>query len=367
VQGGVNLVRWQLGAGTTDGCALPLISVGGRADLYDLKLAQTMDDLLKLQKAHGLSHIMVPMQDMSLWQDKPTSFGATRQIEGYKSLAAENLPLQEQYLRYVVARFGCFVDIWEMFNEDLCAPNDYLAHLAQIVRRVDPYDHIVTTNYPRPQEDWCEIICPHKYFRIPAGGVDVYLAKEIGRWKSYGKPVQYTEGGNKGWLSNYDPHKWRVAYWTAFMNESGMLVWSMSGRKTDPRVNRGGGNANAYIGPETRQAFRVLNEFTRNLPVDMRPTDTGRTEEHDKVRTYGLSNGKTTVIYAHHFAYRKLPLSANTKLVVETGPGNFTVKWINPADGKMIASERCESAGLVQRVQLPRFRIDAACRIDRID
>ena len=146
------------------------------------------------------------------------------------------------------------------------APDDYLAHLAKVVRQADPYDHMIATSYPRPRADWCEIVTPHKYFRTPSNDVDVYLAKEIGKHNAHGKVVQYTEGGNKDWISNYDPIKLRVAVWTAFMNESGMLFWSMSGRKTDPAKGRGR-NSNAYIGPETRQAFRVLNEFTRDLPI----------------------------------------------------------------------------------------------------
>jgi len=254
-----------------------------------------------------------------------------------------------------------------MFNEDLWAPNDYLAHLACVIRQADPYDHILTTNYPRPREAWCEIICPHKYFRIPANGVDVYLASQIGRWKSYGRPVQYTEGGNKGWISNYDPVKWRVAYWTAFMNESGMLLWSMSGRKTAPSDKRGGGNSNAYIGPETRQAFRVLNEFTRELPIDMRPIESGRNEEHDSIRTYGLSNGNLTVLYVHHYADHSSYFSTNRRLMVDAGPGKFSVKWIDPADGKVIPSDEGEQVGQLLRLPMPRFKIDAACRIDRID
>jgi len=364
-QGGANLLRWQLGAGTRQGCALPLIPIGGQADRYDTELATKMDDLFRLQKNHGFSHIVVLFQDMSLWSDDETAFGKTRQVEGYKSLTSENLPVQEDYIRYVVARFGCFVDIWEIFNEDMWAPGDYLRHLAKVIRQADPYDHIITTNYPRPREEWCEIIAPHKYFRIPANDVDVYLAKEIGRYKSFGKVVQYTESGNKGWLPNYDPVKWRLAAWTAFINESGMLYWNMSGRKTTPRKARSGGNANTYIGPETRRAFRVLNEFTRGLPIEMRPIDVSETEPHDKIRTYALSNGDVSVIYAHHYRDYEVPFSHRTRLVLDAGPGKFKFKWISPADGSEIFSDELETSNRVLRIPIPRFTIDAACRVDR--
>jgi len=196
--------------------------------------------------------------------------------------------LQEQYIRYIVARYGAFVDIWEIFNEDSYAPDDYLAHLAKVIRDADPYDHIITTNYERPLAPWCEMVTPHEYMGMPAKDVDAHLGKEFARFKSFGKPVLYTEFGNQGQLSNYDPIKWRIATWTAFMNECGILFWNMSGKKVSG-LSRG--NANAYLGPESRQYFRVLQEFTKDLPIDMRPVAAGYTEQTD-IRTYGLSNGK---------------------------------------------------------------------------
>jgi len=364
-QGAVNLLRWQLGAGTTAGCALALIPADGPADRYDTELAAKMDDLLRLQKSHGFSHIMILFQDMSLWGNGGSIFGGARDLENYKSLKAKNLPLQERYLRYVVARFGCFVDVWELFNEDSYAPNDYLRHLAETVRRADPYDRIITTNYARPEEDWCEIVTFHEYMGMPASGVDVYLAKEIGKFKSYGKVVQNTEFGNQGWLSNYDPVKWRIAVWTAFMNESGILFWGMSGRKT-----KGGrpyrGNANAYIGPESRKYFRVLNEFTRDLPIDMRPVASGYTE-HNDIRIYALSNGRVSAVYVHHFSDHKSAYRFPDPLFVQTGPGEFRVKWIDPADGKVVKTEQAATKQQYLVLKLPPVTIDLACRIDRLD
>ena len=206
-RGATNLIRWQLGAGTKAGCALTLIPVGGQPDRYDTELARKMDELLALQRAHGMSHIMILFQDMSLWGKDQTAFGGVDDVENYKSLKAANLPLQEAYLRYVVARFGAFVDIWELFNEDSFAPNDYLARLAAVVREADPYDHPITTNYTRSSEKWCEIVTWHGYMNIPAAETDAWLADKIGRLKSYGKPVLNTEFGNKGVLSNVDPVK----------------------------------------------------------------------------------------------------------------------------------------------------------------
>ncbi len=365
-EGAVNLIRWQLGAGTRAGCALALIPEGGPPDRYDTDLAAKMDELMRLQRGHGFRHILILFQDMSLWGGGRTAFGAVRDLKGYKSLKAGNLPLQEQYLRYVVARWGCWADVWELFNEDSYAPDDYLAHLAKVIRAADPYDHPITTNYARPDQPWCEIVTWHEYMGMPPNEVDAYLTKVLAELKSYGKPVVNTEFGNQGQLSNYDPVKWRIAVWTAFLNESSLLFWGMSGRKLPAGRKGARGNANAYIGPESRRSFQVLNDFTRDLPVDLRPVRSGYTE-HGDVRTYALSNGKVTVLYVHHFADHAKAFQLPDKLFVKTGPGSFRAKWIDPADGKVIRTEQLSTEQTQLAVPLPPVTIDAACRIERID
>jgi hypothetical protein len=360
-QGASNLMRWQLGAGTKDGCALPLIPIDGAPGRYDTELARKMDELLALQRAHGFAHIMVPFQDMSLWGKRSTAFGAVDDLKGYKSLQAPNLPLQEAYLRYIVARFGAFVDIWELFNEDSYAPNDYLAHLAAVVREADPYDHPITTNYTRSAEDWCELVTWHGYMGIPAEAVDAWVADLAGRHKHHRKPVLSTEFGNKGLYSNVDPVKWRIAAWTAYMSESNVLFWAMSGTRTTPGRR---GNANAYLGPDSRRHLRTLNEFTRDLPVDMRPVECTY-GYHEAIRFYALSNGKTSVVYAHHFADHSAPYTFPGRVYVHTGAGSFRITWIDPADGKVVKTGRAESRGQYVFFEMPPVTIDLACRIDR--
>ena len=366
--GAVNLVRTQFGQGTTAGCALPLIPRDGPPDRYDTDLAATIDDVYRLQRQHGFSQILILFQDMSLWgsgDGSPTAFGRTRDRKDYKSVHAANLKLQEQYIRYVVARYGCFVDIWEIFNEDSYAPDDYLAHLAAVIRAADPYRHIITTNYARPAAPWCEIITFHEYMGMPAEGVDAYLAQQFGLFKSYGKVVQNTEFGNQGQLSNDDPVKWRVAVWTAFMEESGLLFWGMSGRKVPAGTPNPKGNANAYIGPEARQSFRVLNGFVKDLPIEMRPVAIGYHEQTD-IRLSALSNGARTLVYLHHFADHAKPFALPYKLQVQVGPGRYRLRWIDPADGRELQAEELETSQQYLSFRAPPVTVDLACRIDRI-
>lgn len=361
-QGTTNLIRWQLGAGTKAGCALTLIPVGGQPDRYDTEIAGKMDELLAVQRAHGMSHIMIPFQDMSLWGKDVTAFGTVDDVVNYKSLKAANLPLQEAYLRYIVARFGAFVDIWELFNEDSYAPNDYLARLAVVIREADPYKHPITTNYTRSSEKWNEIVTWHGYMSISATETDAWLADKIGRLKSYGKPVLNTEFGNKGVLSNVDPVKWRIAAWTAFMNESNILYWGMSGRKTEPGQPRG--NSNAYLGPDTRRQLRVLNEFIRDLPLDLRPVECTYSQQND-LRIFALGNEKTTVLYVHHFADHSRPYKLDQRIYVHTGAGRFRVTRMNPEDGRVIRSGSAVTQQQYLFFEMPPLTIDLACRVER--
>ena len=366
-EGAVNLIRWQLGAGTKDGCALPLIPKDAAADRYDTELAAKMDDLLALQKTHGFSHIMILFQDMSLWGNPRTAFGRGRDLAEYKSVRAKNLPMQEAYLRYVVARFACYVDVWELFNEDSWAPNEYLAHLAKVIRDADPYDRLITTNYARPKEKWCDIVTWHEYMGMPPHEVDAYVTQEIAKYKSYGKVVLNTEFGNQGTLSNFDPVKWRIAVWTAFMNESSLLFWSTSGRIFEGGKIPWRGNANAYLGAESRRYFRVLANFSRDMPVDMKPVPIGYHLQND-VRTWALSNGKVTAIYVHHFSDHAKEFKLRSALFVGTGPGKFRARWINPADGKFVGPAlEVETPSHYVRIAVPPVKVDLACRMDRLE
>lgn len=181
-----------------------------------------------------------------------------------------------------------------------------------------------------------------------------------------GKPILCTEFGNRGDFSNYDPLKWRIAAWTAFMNESNILFWGQSGAKSIPNP-KGRGNSNAYLGPETRQSLRVLNEFTKDLPVDMRPVEIW-IDTYD-VRINTLSNGNVTVVYAHNYKYhtKEKKKKWTGTLYVQTGPGKFDVKWVDPVDGKVVKSEQVETVRQYAGLKVPPIAIDMACRIDRIE
>jgi hypothetical protein len=364
--GAVNLNRYPISAGKPNGMSVSLIPEKGPPDRYDLAVAKDLDTAFALRHKYRVAQMLTLFQDMSLNKNFISAFGDIKDTVNYKSVTAANLALQEKYLRYQVARFAAYVDIWELFNEDSFAPPNYLAHLAKVVREADPYKHPITTNYERPEQAWCEIVCPHEYMTVPANETDGHMVNDFVRLKSFGKPVQYTEFGNKVMFSNDEPDKWRIMVWTAFTREVHMLFWSQSGSKSFPKDAKSMANCNVYLGPETREHFRILRRYSEDLPVTMRPIFTGWGNRDHEVRVGGVGDADHALIYLHHFTDHEQEVQPKP-LYVRTTPGTFRLRWIDPASGNMVKEETMSTHMEILAIESPpTLIIDLALRIDRV-
>lgn len=380
--GAVNLVRTQFGQGTRAGCAFAIVPepatqpASGPAAApakpvtvlpLDWELCQKLDETYRLHRQAGMSQILILFQDMSLWGSGggKSAFGGLRDLKGNKSVNAPNIHLQEQYIRYIVARYGCFVDIWEIFNEDAFAPDDYLAHLAEVIRKADPYKHLITTNFAHLEAPWSDVITWHEYMGMPANQVDAYLVSQINIFTRYGKPVVNTEFGNQGTLGNYDPVKYRISVWTAYMQESSLLFWGMSFNKFTQGDPKAKGNANAYIGPDSREHFRIFHQLVDDLPPAMRPRPIGYTEQID-IRLYSLADKDHGIIYIHHFSDHSKPYTNPDKLMMDTGPGKWKLRWVDPATGADVKQDEVTTAGQYLEFAMPPVTVDLVCVMRKV-
>ncbi len=363
--GAANLFRIQLGTGTRAGCAREIMTDRLGLYRYNLDACRLLDDTFTLLGKYGFATILIPFQDMSLWHTDATSFGTNKDVKGWKNIQnTEAVEPVRHYLRYLIARYAAYTDIWELFNEDVYTPDDWLAEMAAFVKSLDPYGHLLTTNYERPLAAWNDIVTAHGYMSIPAWEVEEHLSKEYARLKSFGKPVMYTEFGNKGILSNRDPVKWRNAVWTAFINESSMLFWSMGGILLPEAPEGRGGNANAYLGSEARAYFRHFLNFVRELPIDIRPVMVGY-PGRNQLNKYALSNGEITVVYLHHYSGHDSSTSGG--IYVMTGPGEFEISWYDPSTGETVGTERAETESYTLIFDSPEVTTDMAAKIKRVN
>jgi uncharacterized protein DUF5060 len=363
MQGAANLFRIQLGTGTRKGCAREIMTDALGFYRYELDACRLLDETFRLLDERDFSTILIPFQDMSLWGADTTVFGPNKTMQGWKDRSNRELMAAiKHYVRYIVARYGVYTDIWEFFNEDVYTPDEWLEEVAAFVAGRDPYDHLMTTSYERPYADWCDLVTPHLYVRVPANETGHILGRQFARLKSWGKPVLYTEFGNKGTISNRDPDKWRTVVWIAFMNESAVTFWSMGGIVTMPHTDAG--NANAYLGREARSSFRNFHAFASSLPADMRPAMCGY-EQGDGVARYALSNGTTSVLYLHHYATYDTAVRCGVYLW--SWPGTFEVRWYDPSTGAWVHTEKIESKGNALVFESQEFTEDLAAVISRID
>jgi hypothetical protein len=110
----------------------------------------------------------------------------------------------------------------------------------------------------------------------------------------------------------------------------------------------------------------VFLDFTRDLPIELRPRFSMDSPEF-QFRSYVLSNDAISVVYLHR---RTAPgyegMTRPQPFRVRTGPGRFRVQWMTPEDGKPVG-ESYELTTLEQflGVNVPAFKVDLACRIDR--
>ncbi len=213
----------------------------------------------------------------------------------------------KRLIKYSVDRWGAYVDIWELLNEQHADPR-WFEIVVPYLKSIDPYHHTVTTSWERPELPGIDLNTPHWYGNEPELRSDQVTAERVGRDKRAGKPVIYGEQGNsrpredlsaQGIGGVWDPgsaRRMRVRLWTAMFCEAALVFWETSYAKD-------GHYMNLWIGPEERQYVHALQDFAACLERGARPFDVhpaGR--QAAEVRAYGLRSPRIVAVYLHHGA-----------------------------------------------------------------
>jgi hypothetical protein len=331
---GVNLFRWSV-----DNCAFSLYrSITPAGNVYLEREGDWGDELVHALRARGIRVYMTIFGFNPPYATNPTP----------PELAAIH-----RYVKYVVDRYGSYVDYWELMNEANASPEWY-ADVGAYLHAVDPYHHPVATSWERPDLPAIDVNSPHWYEREAESESDARTWSLISAWKSAGKPVIVGEQGNSG--QNWDERsavRMRLRAWTAFFAEGTLIFWNTSTTK-----DYGSAAANIYLGSQERRYLHVLGGFTRGFPRRARIVRAS-VEGPPPLRGYALSSASEFAAYLHASqgaSSRTSPARLQLKAT-----HNGTATWIDPATGRVLARAGIRAGTRVLTV--PPFAVDVALKV----
>ncbi len=339
---GFNIFRWSV-----DNASFPLWNTiyspystkSASWDTYPIKNGLWGDELVQTLKKNGF-HIW-----MSIWGFNPTDSTENPNTDYSKTSI-------ETYLRYVVARYGAYVDVWELGNEAK-AQDSWISYVTHILSTIDPYHHPISMNWERPDLPQINITSVHWYHNEPLGETDSALITKIGQFTQWQKPIVFSEEGNK--YVNWDETsavRMRVRVWTSFFNDASLIFWNVSGTKKFTSTK----NANIYIGPDERRYIKVFQNTINSLSSDYQSTML--LMDNTGTHYYAVTSDSQLLAYFFHYADPSQETSAHVSLYfTKEGVGQF----INPENGDVLNSVKI-AAGW-NTVTIPSFACDIALKI----
>lgn len=333
-EGGFNIYRWSI-----NNASFNLWEAFSFRTKYLTQNGKYGDDLVRSMKGEGY-HIWLTMFGFGI------PFNSTSNQDEMTSL--------KQYIRYVVARYGAYVSMWEIANEAV-ASDKLVDALATYIKSIDPEKRPVAMSWDHPELASIDVITPHWYLSTYVKDTDLLLIEQINAYKKFQKPILFGEMGETGknW-SKQSALQMRVRSWIAFFNEAMLVFWNQS--EDRDFYNPVFKNANQYIGPEERVFTQNLQLFTANVATDaaIMPLHT----TNSAVRSYGLRSSKEIMGYFFHFANTGTPTTVSVSVV---NPSSATLTWYSPSSGKILASKQISKGAL--NIVSPSFQDDIALKI----
>ena len=321
---------------------------GSGKNYYFAAQGKLQDELASKLRQYGMKYLMVIFSD-------PTYY-----VPGYDLSNAQRKQAWLNYNKYVINRWGAYVDIWELMNEKSGVPGTYYDAMTAFIKGYDPYQHPITTSYqpsaPRAGLDATDV---HTYFSQATASLDyawVYdtygIQANLARYPR--QPLIFGESGNSGTIPNYDPVRYRISIWTPMLNQASVLFWNMSYKKE--KVGSGGIN-NMYIGPEERNFSKILMNSMGDLPAVSVPIPVTASSN---MRAYALGSATDVAAYLVHTTSQTTALSG-AKLTLNIPASGMRGSWIDPATGNVIGAF-LPAAGL-RTLSAPPFKVDVALRL----
>jgi len=261
--------------------------------------------------------------------------------------------LLDSYVRYVVARYGSFIDIWELANE-VSIPDNIEDFLINSIKYYDYQNKPISVSSEESGFNKSDVISPHWYETEVASKSDTRTVEEIEKYHKYRKPIVFAEQGNR--YTNYDLEsgkRMRFRSWTAFFNEAILIFWNNSSTKSFQPLLASG---NLYIGEEERKYIKILQEFTYSFPSNSYKTKFDI--DNPGVRNYGLTSDNTIAGYFYNFA--KTGYKTDFRLSLYS-PFSANVVWIDPSTGLVLKKDSCNVGFCI--LNSPAFFEDLAVKL----
>ncbi len=281
------------------------------------------------------------------------------------------------YIRYVVARYGALVDFWQTSNEQNVPDNKVLFY-ANGIRQYDPYNHLISASWERPDHPGIDINSPHWYISYTESNaasrtfdvVENLYQKYTNFTKPDGssgqKPLIFDEIGeglvdcqSQFYRSVWSPSSsltTRVKYWVSFFSEAVLISWDQS---TSKEVS--GGN---YFDSELKNYIRHFANYTKSVDKDVIMDF----DFNNNINGVGITGGSHTGATAYglrtnndFYAYIFDPTNnsaSDIQLTIDV-PQSGQAMWYDPETGKVTDSLFNVSGG-VQTLNAPTIQHDLA-------
>jgi outer membrane protein assembly factor BamB len=171
------------------------------------------------------------------------------------------------YLDYCIARFGPWIDVWEISNE--AWPDEkWVSFVSEYLKKHDPYNHPITTNWDRSNLNSIDIVNLHYYRSEPTTELTAEFLNQIFAHRNTNKPILFGEFGNSE--TNWDlgsAERLRIKSWLSAWQRSSLIIWNQSGSKSTQKEN-----SNLYMGTQEFEVTRKLVSWLKKYDgIPLRP------------------------------------------------------------------------------------------------
>lgn len=324
----------------------------GAPDRPDSRNGIATDELLLCARKYGYRILFCMFGWDGAWKIKPDN--------------AEGMEKTRRFAKYIVDRWGAYVDFWEFYNEESDVPPAWYEIMMPYVKSIDPYRHPITTSFPKAEVACLDFESPHHYSSPDVLEADASIASAARWWRKPGKPVIVGEFGNSadsdfnkrtpGDGGVWDPDsavRMRIRNWTALCNECSLVFWNTSYAKD-------GHFMNIWLGPREREYVRAMQDFAYRLGRDARMAVVG-VSDMKQARGYGLASNERSGAYLHHFKNHDTPL-AGLAVAVEMPKTTDKLSgyWYAPENAAIIGRFDPSDGEICEDDALPDHRVFAA-------